>query len=197
MQPRIGAARTPYARTVRPVTITPSYRPDPGTIFDSILVRKGFTPHPTKISSVLFYLASIIIHGMATISQSLGSAETEKKTDLFRTDHHDPNISNTSSYLDLSPLYGSNEEEQTAMRTFENGKIKPDCFSEARILGFPLGVGVLLITFNRFVITPISIKSRDQLIFFEAFTTTSLSSLRTSTKRGDLPNPSKGLLMKS
>lgn len=71
------------------------------------------------------------------------------KLDLFRTDHVDKNISLTSSYLDLSPLYGSNQDEQNAMRTFENGKIHPDCFSEKRLLGFPPGVGVLLITFNR------------------------------------------------
>jgi linoleate 8R-lipoxygenase/9,12-octadecadienoate 8-hydroperoxide 8R-isomerase len=36
------------------------------------------------------------------------------------------------------------------MRTFKYGKIKPDCFSEKRILGIPPGVGVLLIMFNRF-----------------------------------------------
>lgn len=36
------------------------------------------------------------------------------------------------------------------MRTFKNGKLKRDCFSERRILGQPPGVGVLLIMFNRF-----------------------------------------------
>jgi hypothetical protein len=36
------------------------------------------------------------------------------------------------------------------MRTFKDGKIKPDCFSEKRLLGFPPGVGVLLIMFNRY-----------------------------------------------
>ena len=36
------------------------------------------------------------------------------------------------------------------MRTFKDGKIKPDCFSEQRMLGFPPGCGVLLIMFNRF-----------------------------------------------
>jgi Animal haem peroxidase len=56
----------------------------------------------------------------------------------------------TSSYLDLSPLYGRNEKEQTAMRTFKDGLLKPDCFSSKRILGFPPGVGVMLIMFNRF-----------------------------------------------
>ena len=56
----------------------------------------------------------------------------------------------TSSYLDLQPLYGNNQDEQNAVRTFKNGKLKPDCFSAKRILGFPPGVGVMLIMFNRF-----------------------------------------------
>ena len=70
--------------------------------------------------------------------------------DLFRTDHSDYNNSMTSSYLDLAPLYGSNQDEQNLMRTGQDGKIKADCFSEKRLLGFPPGVGVLLIMFNRF-----------------------------------------------
>merc|ERR1711939_999313 len=36
------------------------------------------------------------------------------------------------------------------MRTFKDGKIKPDCFSETRLLTFPPGVGALLIMFNRY-----------------------------------------------
>jgi len=36
------------------------------------------------------------------------------------------------------------------MRTGSNGLLKPDCFSSKRILGFPPGVGVFLIMFNRF-----------------------------------------------
>ena len=70
--------------------------------------------------------------------------------DLFRTDHNNFNNSMTSSYLDLAPLYGSNQDEQNHMRTFQDGKIKADCFSEKRLLGFPPGTGVLLIMFNRF-----------------------------------------------
>jgi hypothetical protein len=56
----------------------------------------------------------------------------------------------TSSYLDLAPLYGSWWEEQKSMRTSYDGKIKPDCFSEKRLLGFPPGVGAILIMFNRY-----------------------------------------------
>lgn len=36
------------------------------------------------------------------------------------------------------------------MRTLKDGKLKPDCFSDSRIHGFPPGVGVMLIFFNRF-----------------------------------------------
>lgn len=62
--PNIGAAGTPYARSVRPQTMQPAALPEPETLFDSLLARKEFKEHPNKISSVLFYLASIIIHGM-------------------------------------------------------------------------------------------------------------------------------------
>ncbi|EXJ63935.1 hypothetical protein A1O7_00270 [Cladophialophora yegresii CBS 114405] len=130
--PGLGAAKQPYARTVRPRLMQPVARPDPALIFDVLLTRKKFKPHPNKISSVLFYVASIIIH------------------DIFRTNHDDFSISDTSSYLDLAPLYGSSIEDQHAVRTMREGKLKPDCFSDVRILGFPPGVGALLIMFSRF-----------------------------------------------
>lgn len=59
-------------------------------------------------------------------------------------------ISSTSSYLDLAPLYGNNYEEQQAVRTMTDGMLKPDAFSEFRILGFPPGVSAFLVLFNRF-----------------------------------------------
>ncbi|KAE8349730.1 heme peroxidase [Aspergillus coremiiformis] len=130
--PHIGAAGSHYARSVRPQTLQSPALPDPETLFDSLLARKDFKEHPNKISSILFYIASIIIH------------------DLFQTDHNDPTVSLTSSYLDLAPLYGNNQDEQNLVRTFKDGKLKPDCFSTKRALGFPPGVGVLLIMFNRF-----------------------------------------------
>jgi len=103
---------------------------------------------PNRVSSVFFYWASLIIH------------------DLFQTDHRDFNNSQTSSYLDLSTLYGDTQEDQDQIRTFKDGKLKADCFSEQRLLGFPPGcgtcggftivgysnpyIGVLLIMLNRF-----------------------------------------------
>ena len=55
-----------------------------------------------------------------------------------------------SSYLDLSPLYGSNREQQAAVRTFKDGLLKPDAFSEIRLMGMPPGVCAFMICFNRF-----------------------------------------------
>lgn len=134
LYPHLGKAGTPYARTIKPLTTQPGALPDAGLIFDSVFARRDgqYRKHPNNVSSMLYYTASIIIH------------------DLFRTNRKDINISDTSSYLDLSPLYGSNAKEQETIRTFENGRLKPDSFAEKRLLGFPPGVAVFLITFNRF-----------------------------------------------
>ena len=118
---------------MNPGIIQPGALPDPALIFDSVMARDEFKEHPNKVSSVFFYWASLIIH------------------DLFQTDHKDFNNSQTSSYLDLSTLYGDTQEDQDHIRTFKDGKLKPDCFSEPRLLGFPPGCGVLLIMLNRWV----------------------------------------------
>ena len=112
MMPHIGKAGMAYARTVAPMHKQSACLPDPGTLFDSVMARKKpeGTEHPAKVSSFLFYLASIIIH------------------DIFKTDHFDYNISGTSSYLDLAPLYGSDWKEQKRMRTMKDGKIKVSCY---------------------------------------------------------------------
>lgn len=134
MYPHLGAANTPYARSVHPSTLSVGALPDPGLIFDSVMARQTFKPHPNKVSSVFFYWASLVIH------------------DLFQTDHHDFNLSRTSSYLDLSILYGDTWEDQKNIRSFKDGKLKPDCFAEERLLGFPPGCGVLLIMLNRYFV---------------------------------------------
>jgi hypothetical protein len=98
----------------------PTSRPDPELLFDTLLARRGEPQaHPNRISSMLFALASIIIH------------------DVFRTSDHDPSVANTSSYLDLSPLYGSDQGRQDAMRTFCDGRLKPDAFAEVRFVNQP------------------------------------------------------------
>jgi len=95
------------------------------------MARDEYKKHPNNVSSILWYWATIIIH------------------DLFWTDYKNPNTSKTSSYLDLSPLYGSNQEMQDSVRNFKDGMLKPDTFADKRLLGMPPGVSVLLIMFNR------------------------------------------------
>lgn len=62
----------------------------------------------------------------------------------------DKNISDTSSYLDLSPLYGKDAESQKTVRSFCRGLLKPDSFAEERLVNQPVGVCIYLIMYNRF-----------------------------------------------
>ncbi|KKA30858.1 hypothetical protein TD95_000745, partial [Thielaviopsis punctulata] len=130
--PMLGAAGQPYCRSVRPGKLTLGAMPDPGLIFDTVMAREEFRQHPNNVSSVLWYWATIITH------------------DLFWTDPMDPTRSKTSSYLDLSPLYGSNQAMLDSIRTFKDGKLKADSFADRRLLGMPPGVCVILVMFNRF-----------------------------------------------
>ncbi|KAK7937986.1 heme peroxidase [Apiospora aurea] len=132
MNPMLGAAGSTYARSCRPGINTLGAMPDPELIFDSIMCRRQYRKHPNNVSSVLWYWATIIIH------------------DLFWTDFTDISKTKTSSYLDLSPLYGSNQTMQDSIRTFTDGKMKPDTYADKRLVGMFPGVSVLLIMFNRF-----------------------------------------------
>jgi hypothetical protein len=101
----------------------PTRVPDPEKLFDALLARKDKpTPHPTGISSLFFALAAIIVD------------------DVFRTSDEDKDKVATSSYLDLSSLYGTSEETQSSIRTFADGRLKPDAFAETRILSRPAEV---------------------------------------------------------
>lgn len=60
------------------------------------------------------------------------------------------NITDTSSYLDLSPLYGHTQEIQNSIRTFKDGLLKPDTFAEERLLRQPPGVNIMLVMYNRY-----------------------------------------------
>ncbi|KAI0415155.1 heme peroxidase [Xylaria grammica] len=133
LQPNLGKAGTPYAKSVRNIKRLHGVKPDPGLLFDLLMAREDntFKENPAGVSSMLFYHASIIIH------------------DIFRTSRTDMNISDVSSYLDLAPLYGSSLRDQLEIRTMKEGKLKPDTFHEKRLLGQPAGVNVMLVLYNR------------------------------------------------
>lgn len=114
--PTLGAAGQPYARSVAPVHPKLPAMPDAGVVFDALLRRTEFKPHPSGISSLLFAFATLIIHT------------------IFETGRQ-PNqhINQASSYLDLSVLYGNNQEQQNGVRSFSQGMIHPDVVASGRL----------------------------------------------------------------
>ncbi|TFK39791.1 linoleate diol synthase [Crucibulum laeve] len=131
--PEMGKAGTPYSRSVQQTHPLPKNQlPDPGLIFDTLLRREGFVKHPGGLSSLMFSFAALVIHS------------------VFRTSHTDPNINETSSYVDLAPLYGNNQEDQNRVRMRDGrGLLHPDVFAEDRLLLLPPAVCVLLVMFSR------------------------------------------------
>jgi hypothetical protein len=131
--PDLGKSGTPYSRSVQQTHLLPkSQLPDAGLLFDVLLRRKGFVSHPGGLSSLMFNFATLVIHS------------------VFRTSHRDVTINETSSYVDLGPLYGNNQQEQDRVRIRDGkGMLHPDTFSEDRLLLLPPGVCTLLVLFNR------------------------------------------------
>ncbi|KZT65024.1 linoleate diol synthase [Daedalea quercina L-15889] len=134
--PSLGQAGQPYARSAQPTHPLPRHElPDAGLIFDTLLRREAapqFVPHPAGLSSLMFSFAALVIHS------------------IFRTSHDRPDINETSSYVDLAPLYGNNQEMQNKIRVRDGrGLLHPDTFAEDRLLLLPPAVSVLLVLFNR------------------------------------------------
>ncbi|KAJ3512132.1 hypothetical protein NLJ89_g3706 [Agrocybe chaxingu] len=131
--PDMGKAGTPYSRSVQQTHPLPlNQLPDPGLIFDTLLRRQGFKKHPGGLSSLMFSFATLVIHS------------------VFRTSHRDWSINETSSYVDLAPLYGNNQKEQDRLRIRDGrGLLYPDVFSEDRLLLLPPAVCTLLVLFSR------------------------------------------------
>ncbi|KAK6220812.1 hypothetical protein LQW54_001730 [Pestalotiopsis sp. IQ-011] len=135
LNPHLGQAGAPYAKTVPSLTAPLGALPDAGDLFDKLMAREeGGRPSKSGLSAMLLYHATIIIH------------------DIFRTNDKDKNISDSSSYLDLSPLYGYSTEMQRMIRDdkYRLGLLKPDAFAEDRLLRQPPGVCIMLVMYNRY-----------------------------------------------
>lgn len=59
----MGAANTPYARSCKPKTLQLGAQPDPEAVYEAVMARGQFRESPNKVSSILWYWATIIIHG--------------------------------------------------------------------------------------------------------------------------------------
>ncbi|KAJ7595940.1 heme peroxidase [Mycena floridula] len=130
---QMGKAGSPYARSVPGLTAVPaSSLPDANLVFDTLLARDEFVEHPGGISSLFFAFADLVIHS------------------IFNTRHSDWSINDTSSYLDLSILYGNNEAQVDSVRRKDGcGRLWEDVFADSRLLLMPPASCALLILMSR------------------------------------------------
>jgi hypothetical protein len=130
--PEMGKAGSPYSRNVPPMKPKGPNLPDVEAVYDALLRREGpFRKHPSGLNRLFFSFATVVIH------------------ECFQTSRKDPFINETSSYVDLSTLYGNTEKEQVRVRTYENGLLYPDSVASERILMMPPPVVAVLVIFSR------------------------------------------------
>ena len=131
--PEMGKAGTPYSRSVPPMKPKGPNLPDVELVFENLLKRKegSFKKHPSGLNRLFFSFATVVIH------------------ECFQTDRAKPWINTTSSYVDLSTLYGNTQTEQDKVRTKINGRIWPDSIASERIMLMPPGVIAVLMMFSR------------------------------------------------
>ena len=131
--PDMGKAGNPYSRNVPPVKPKGPNLPDYELVFEQLLRRKEgkFRDHPSGLNRLFFSFATIVIH------------------ECFQSNLRDKWRNDTSSYVDLSTLYGNTNVEQKTVRTFEDGKIYPDAIASPRIMMMPPGVIAVLLMFSR------------------------------------------------
>jgi len=130
--PEIGKAGSPYSRSVPPIKPKGPNLPDPELVYDLLLKRTGpFREHPSGLNRLFFSFATVVIH------------------ECFQSSRSDPWINETSSYVDLSTLYGNTEKEQVRVRTYKDGTIYPDSVASDRIMMMPPGVVTVVVMFSR------------------------------------------------
>ncbi|KAG8959793.1 hypothetical protein FRC00_001226, partial [Tulasnella sp. 408] len=134
-KPDMGKAGSHYARSVQGRHPLPQTElPSASLIFDALLKREVHVEHPSGLSSHFFAFANLVIHS------------------LFHTDHFEGEeaINKTSSYLDLSIIYGNNQDEQNSVRLFDGtGRLQPDTFADGRLLQMPPSTPALCVLFSR------------------------------------------------
>ncbi|KAF2430024.1 heme peroxidase [Tothia fuscella] len=130
--PEMGKAGSPYCRNVPPMKPKGPNLPDVESVYDALLKREGpFRKHPSGLNRLFFSFATVVIH------------------ECFQTSRTNHFINETSSYVDLSTLYGNTEKEQVNVRTYTNGRIYPDSIASDRIMMMPPGVVAVLLMFSR------------------------------------------------
>ncbi|PFH53338.1 hypothetical protein AMATHDRAFT_187988 [Amanita thiersii Skay4041] len=132
LHPDIGRAGSSYARDV-PSKHCFTSLPEPELVFDTLLKARGQQTHSGGTSSLAYAFGQLVTYS------------------LFRTDLNNWTTNLTSSYLDLSPLYGIDTNSQDSVRDKASGRglLYPDAFPEDRLAFCPPTTSALLVLFNR------------------------------------------------
>ncbi|KAI0290112.1 heme peroxidase [Multifurca ochricompacta] len=135
LMPSLGKAGSPYARSVPSQRcLSPAALPPADLVFDTLLKRDGFVEHPGGISSLFFAFADLVIHDAFNTDLTVKGWTKNK----------------TSSYLDLSPLYGNSQEEVNKVRRNDgSGKLWDDVFADPRLIYMPPATCALLVLLSR------------------------------------------------
>eukprot|EP00026_Physarum_polycephalum_P003296 Phypoly_transcript_03306.p1 GENE.Phypoly_transcript_03306~~Phypoly_transcript_03306.p1 ORF type:complete len:590 (+),score=80.78 Phypoly_transcript_03306:71-1840(+) len=139
LNPEIGKANSVYIRDVVSKNKNAhklkdgSPLPDSKLIFEKLFKREQFIPHPCGLSSFTFHMATLITH------------------DLFNSDYTAPERNKTTSYVDMSWLYGWNQAMQDSVRDKirAKGKLYPDVVADCRLVLQPPGVVALALLWAR------------------------------------------------
>ncbi|KAJ7306662.1 heme peroxidase, partial [Mycena albidolilacea] len=129
----LGKANSSYVHSVPTSSLAPhATLPDAGLLFDNLLARDRFVPHPGGLNSLFYAFANLIIHS------------------VFHTSHWDHRFNSTSSYLDLSILYGNSEKDMNEVRNKDGyGRLHEDVFADSRLLFMPPSSCALLVLLCR------------------------------------------------
>jgi len=103
--PDAGKADTPYSICTQSYYV-PTKVPDAKEVITDLFARETFKTSTINLNANFSYFITLLIH------------------DFYYSDPNNPEINKTTSYLDLSPLYGYNADRQNAIRSHTDGKFK-------------------------------------------------------------------------
>ncbi|KAG8780137.1 hypothetical protein FRC12_023407 [Ceratobasidium sp. 428] len=139
--PNLGKAGTPYARSVQ-VQYEPPLCFQPRVIMMFI--------HGTEHDADPIWESSFPRACLRYSPKKGYEGRDTTPNGLFRNSPESPFINDTSSYLDLSPLYGHDLAAQMKVRRNDGtGRLYEDVFAENRLLLMPPSVSALLVMFSR------------------------------------------------
>jgi hypothetical protein len=131
-------------------SLDPTHLPSSARVFDDLLSSTYHVAAPPNTVSSFFTTIATLISVANCSLPLIRDLISGKQLSLVCIDEQNPDYNTTTSFLDLSPLYGTGQAGPDRIRAHDGrGMLTPDCFVDNRVALYPPAVGVLLILFNR------------------------------------------------